>query len=140
MTRSMADMLIRLSQSRYQPVQRLGGGRAVLHQGQANKSRARIEAVGLEPRQIAARHDAHAGLLEQPQGNGRIVADLGRIEPDTEAGIGPAIAVTIADDLVGEIELDPVESADLLDMRFVAIGTGRDMLERHRYLRRRDVA
>ncbi|MGY4599698.1 hypothetical protein ACVWXL_007444 [Bradyrhizobium sp. GM22.5] len=57
-----------------------------------------------------------------------------------KAGIGPAIAVTIADDLVGEIELDAVEPAVLLDMRLVAVSNGRDMLQRDRHLRRRDVA
>ncbi|MGY4484002.1 hypothetical protein ACVWWR_003193 [Bradyrhizobium sp. LM3.2] len=69
-----------------------------------------------------------------------VVADFGRVEPDAEAGIGPAIIVTIADDLVGEIELDPVKPAILLDMRLVAVSNCRDMLERNRHLRCRNVA
>jgi hypothetical protein len=50
------------------------------------------------------------------------------------------MAETVAEDLVGEIEFDPVEPAILLDMRFVAVGGDSDMLQRHRHLRRRNVA
>ena len=53
---------------------------------------------------------------------------------------GPPIAVAVAEDLVGEIEFLRVEPAVFLDMRLVAIGGDRDMLQRHRHLRRGDVA
>ena len=56
-----------------------------------------------------------------------------------EAAGRPRIAVACADDLVGDVELLGVEPPVLLDVFFVAIGGDRDILRRHRHLRRCDV-
>src|SRR5215471_18814903 len=74
MTRSIADMLIRLTQRRDQPVQRFGGDLAVLHQRPTNEACARIETVRLELRQIAARHHAYAGFLVEFHAHRFVVA------------------------------------------------------------------
>jgi hypothetical protein len=50
------------------------------------------------------------------------------------------ITVAAAENLVGQIELDPVQPAILLDMRLVAVGGYPDVLQRHRHLGRRDIA
>jgi hypothetical protein len=50
------------------------------------------------------------------------------------------VAVAIAQDLVGEVEFDAIELSILLDMRLVAVGGDRDMLQRHRHLWRGDIA
>ena len=65
---------------------------------------------------------------------------LRHVEPDAEAAGGAAIAIAIAEDLVGEVELEPIKPPVLLDMRLVAIGRDRHVLERHGYLGRRDIA
>ena len=71
----------------------------------------------------------------------RLVASVGAdVEPQVEAAGRPPIAVTVADDLVGEIELGAIELPVLLHMRLVAIGGDRDLLRRHRHLRGRDIA
>ena len=62
------------------------------------------------------------------------------VEPEEEAAGRALVAVAVADDLIGEIEFRDVELAVLLDMGLVAIGRDRDLLRRHRHLRRRDVA
>ena len=64
----------------------------------------------------------------------------GDVEPEQEAAGRPPVAVAVAEDLVGEIELLRVERAALVDMRLVVIGGDRDALRRHRHLRRRHVA
>src|SRR6267154_4085324 len=64
----------------------------------------------------------------------------GYVEPDAEAAGGTVIAIAIAEDLVGEIEFDAVEPAVLLDMRLVAVGGDRYLLQRHRHLRGGDIA
>src|SRR5581483_6824769 len=69
-----------------------------------------------------------------------IAASLADIEPDAEAAGRPLVAVAIAENLIGEIELDAIELAVLFDMNFVAVGGGRDMLQRHRNLRSGDIA
>ncbi|MGY4366746.1 hypothetical protein ACVW1A_002811 [Bradyrhizobium sp. LB1.3] len=55
----------RLTQSLDQTVQSLRRGLAILHQCEANVACPGIEAVGLEPRQIAAGHHAHACFREE---------------------------------------------------------------------------
>ena len=62
------------------------------------------------------------------------------IEPEEKAAGRTLVAVAVADDLVGEIEFRAIELAVLFDMRFVVIGRDRDVLQRHRHLRRGDVA
>src|SRR5262249_42210697 len=64
----------------------------------------------------------------------------GNVEPQKEAAGGTPIAVTIADNLIGEIELRPIATAIVLDMCLVVVSRDGDALCRHRHLRRRDVA
>src|SRR5471032_2104462 len=112
MTRSIAGMLMgpsRLIQNFDQPVQRLGCCFTVLYQRQANVAGAGIAAVGLLPRQVTSRHHAHAGIPIEFHGC-CFVAAMGRdIEPDAKAGGGAAITGAVAENLIGKIELDPVE-------------------------------
>src|ERR1700694_297034 len=143
MTRSIAGILMgpsRLIQNFDQPVQRLGCCFALLHQHQTKLACAGIAAVGLLSRQIASGHYAHAAVLVEFYRRRFVAAALRHIKPDAEAAGGPAIAITTAENLVGEIELDPVEPPVLLDMRLVAVGRDRDMLQRHRHLGCSDVA
>src|SRR6266852_984149 len=143
MTRSIAGMLMgpsRLIQNFDQPVQCLGCCFTILHQRQTYVAGAGIAAVGLLSRQVTSRHHAHAAVLVELDRR-RFVAAMGRdIEPDAEAAGGPAIAIAIAKNLVGEIEFHSIEPPVLLDMRLVAIGRDGDMLQRHRYLGRGDIA
>ncbi len=121
-------------------MQRLRRRGLVLHHGDADVVRAGIGAIGLIAREIAPGHHAHAGLSPQLLGHGFAAAMSGNVEPEKEAARRPLVAVAVADDLVGEIELCIVEPAVLFDVAFVAIGGDRDVLRRHRHLRRRDVA
>src|SRR5947209_19060245 len=109
MTRSIAAMLeraLRLIQSFDQPMQRLGRRFRVGYQRQADIARAGIGAVVLLSRQIASGDHAHAGIAIQPDAGCLITAAVGDVEPDAEAAGRTMIAVAIAEDLVGEIELD----------------------------------
>src|SRR5260370_11124411 len=131
-TRSIAGMLMgpsRLIQNFDQPVQCLGCCFTILHQRQTNVAGTGIAAVGLLPRQVTSGHYAHAAVLVEFHRR-RFVAAAGRhIEPDAEAAGGPVIAIAISENLIGEIEFDPVEPPVLLDMRLVAVGRDRDMLQ-----------
>src|SRR4051794_26663076 len=92
------------AQHRDEAMQRLCRGFLVLHHGDANVAEARIGAIGLVPRQIAAGSDAQPRLAPQPE-RGRLVATLRRhIEPQEKTAGWSPIAVTVADDLVGKIE------------------------------------
>src|SRR5277367_830767 len=103
-------------------MQRLGRGLLVLHHSDADIVRAWIAAVGLLAREIATGHDAHAGVTPQRKCR-RLAAALRRnIQPQEKSSGRPAIAVTIADDLIGEIEFLAIETAVFLDLRLVAIG------------------
>src|SRR5205085_10308988 len=82
----------------------------------------------------------HAGVTIKLHGGGFVAAARGHIEPDAESAGGPDIAIAIAEDLVGEIELDAVKPAVFLDMRLIAVSCDRDLLQRHRHLRCGDVA
>ena len=57
-----------------------------------------------------------------------VTAVRGHIEPQQEAAGGTAIAIPVAKDLVGEIELLDVARAAFLDMGLVGIGGDRDTL------------
>src|SRR5258705_12488794 len=132
MTRSIAGMLMgpsRLIQNFDQPVQCLGCSFTVLHQRQANVAGAGIAAVRLLPRQIASWHHAHAAVPVEFHRRRFVAATVRHIEPDAEAAGGPAIAVAIAENLIGEIVLDDVEPPVLLAMRPVAVVRDPDMLE-----------
>src|SRR5262245_51764663 len=103
-------------------MQRLRRGLLILHHGDADIAATGIRAVGLVAREIATGHDAQPRLAPQPQRH-RLVAALRRdVKPEEESAGWTAIAVAIADDLVGEIEFSRVEPAIVLDMRLVAIG------------------
>src|SRR5450631_912880 len=143
MTRSIAGMLmgaLRLIQNFDQPVQRLGCCFTVLYQCQTNVAGAGIAAVGLLARQITSGHHAHAAVLVEFYRRCLIAAAGRHIEPDAETTGGAMITITIAEDLVGEIELDPVEPPVLLDMGLVAVGRDRDMLQWHWHLGCCDIA
>src|SRR5713101_79260 len=117
-TRSIAGMLMgpsRLIQNFDQPVQCLGCCFTIRHQRQANVAGAGIAAVGLLPRQVTSGHHAHAAVLVEFHRRRFVAAALGHIEPDAEAAGGPVIAIAIAENLIGEIKLDPVEPPVLLD-------------------------
>src|SRR5215470_7652494 len=62
------------------------------------------------------------------------------VKPEQETAGGPVIAVTAAENLIGEIELQRIEPAVFLDMGLVRIGSDRDPLRRQRHLRGGDVA
>src|SRR4051812_37893238 len=101
-------------------MQRLSRGRAVLNHGDADVVRAGIAAVGLLACEIAAGHDTHAGFLPQALGHDLAAAVWQNVEPEKKTSSRTFVAITIADDLVSEIELGIVEPAVFLDMRFVA--------------------
>src|SRR5215475_9771715 len=125
MTRSIAAMLVgalRLIQSFDQPMQRLGRRFGVRYQRQPDVTGAGIAAVVLLPRQITSGDHAHAGIAIKFDARRFVAATIGDVEPDAEAACGAMVAIAIAEDLVGEIELDAIEFSVLLDMRLVAIG------------------
>src|SRR5262249_6518449 len=99
-----------------------------------------IAAVGLLASEIASRHHTQPGFAPQPQRDSLVAAMLGDIEPQQEAARRPAIAITAAENLVGEVELQLVEPLVLLDMGLVRIGGDRHPLRRQRHLRRGDIA
>ena len=106
------------------------GGCRVLHHGDADIIGARVRAVGLLARQIAARHDAHAGFRPQALGHDFAAAEFRHVEPEEKSAGRPLVAVAVADDLVGEIELGVVQLAILFDMRLVVIGGDGDVLRK----------
>src|SRR6516164_355805 len=111
-------------------MQGLGGDLLVLHHSDTNIVRARIAAVGLLARQITAGHDAHAGLAPERQRRRFATALRGNVEPQKEAAGGTPIAITIADNLIGEVELRPIETAIVLDMCLVVVSRDGDALRR----------
>src|SRR5262249_46704460 len=127
-----------LPQHRDEAMQRLGGDVLVLHHRDADIVRARIAAVSLLAREIAAGHDGPAALAPECERRRFATPWRGDIEPQKEATGGAAIAIAVADDLIGEIEFLPIEAAVLLDMRLVVVGGDGDALRRHRHLRRSD--
>src|SRR5579864_8989833 len=92
-----------------QAMQRLGGDLFVLHHGDADVVFARIAAVGLLAGEIAAGYDAQPGLAPQRDRCGLAAALRRHVEPEKEAAGRPAITVTVADDLIGEVEFLPVQ-------------------------------
>ena len=100
-------------------MQCIGRRFSVLHHGDTDIVGARIGAIGLFAREIFSRHDAHAGFRPQPLRDRFATAMLRHVEPEEEAAGRTLVAVTISDDLVGEIELGVVELAILLDVSFV---------------------
>src|ERR1700753_2561505 len=141
MTRSIDGMCPRcLTQNLDQAMQRLAGRLTVGDQRKADVACAWIETIALLSRQIAAGNHAHAGVAIESYRCRLVAALLCDIEPDAEAAGRALVAVAIAEDLVGEIELDAIELAVLFDMRLVAIGGGCDLLQRHRHLRGCDIA
>src|SRR5262245_7625164 len=117
--RSIADMVSPSAQHADQPVQRFRGRGLVLHQRDPNIARARIAAVGLVARQIAARDHAQPRFAPQPQRDRLVAAMGGDVEPEQEAASRPAIGVAAAEYLIGEIELQRIEAAVLLDMSLI---------------------
>src|SRR6202034_4701498 len=108
---SSTSRVPRSAEHRDEAVQRLGGGFPVLHHGDADIVRARIASVRLLAGQIAAGHHAHPGVA--PQGKCRRLAAAlgGNVKPKKKSAGGPAIAVTVDDDLIGELESLPIKTA-----------------------------
>src|SRR4029077_18241065 len=100
-----------LAKNRDDAVQRLGRGLLVVHHGDADVVRAGIAAVELLARAVASGQHAHAAPARESCCCGLAPALRRNVEPQEEAAGRPAIAVAVADDLVGEIELQPVEVA-----------------------------
>src|SRR5215471_17305300 len=121
-------------------MQRLGGRLAVGDERKANIARPRIESVRLQSGEITAGNNANAGVPIESYGRRFVAAVLRNIEPDAEAAGWAFVTVAIAENLIGEIELGAIKLAVLLDMRLVAVGCDRDMLQRHRHLRGGDIA
>src|SRR5882762_9466078 len=84
-------------------MQRLRRCRTILNHSDADVVRARTAAVGLLAREIAAGHDAHAGLLPQPFGHVLAPTIFRLVEPEEKSAGRTLVAVTVADDLVGQI-------------------------------------
>src|SRR4051794_8760639 len=130
----------RLAEHGYQAVQRLGSDFLVLNERDADIALAGIAAVGAIAREIVTGNDAQAAVAPQVPGDRLITALPAHVEPEEEAAGRTLIAITVADDLIGEVELRDIERAVVLDMGLVAVGRDGDLLRRHRHLRRRDVA
>src|SRR6185312_16654006 len=84
--------------------------------------------------------DAHASFLPQAFGHAFAVAEFGNIEPEKKSAGRAHVTVSVADDLVGQIELRRIELAVFHDVRLIAVSRNGDVLERDWNLRRRDVA
>src|SRR4051794_3144900 len=102
-------------------MQGLGRCFAVRHQSETDVTGAGIAAIELGPSQIAAGDDAPAPVPKKFHGCPPVAAALRDTQPDAEAAGGPPIAIAIAEDLVGEIEFDPIQPPIFLDMRFIAV-------------------
>src|SRR5215813_11073715 len=99
MTRSIDGMCPRcLTQNLDQAMQRLAGRLTIGNQRKADVACARIAAVWLLPRQIAAGNDAHPGVAIKFHRHRFVAAEFGHIEPDAEAAGRALVAVTIAED------------------------------------------
>src|SRR6266581_7665225 len=123
-----------------QAMERFRGRRLVLHQRDPDVARTRIAAVGLVAREITARHHAKPCFAPQPQRDRLITAMLRDVEPQQETAGWPAIAITAAENLVGEVKLHLIEPLVLHDMGLVRIGGDRHPLCRQRHLRGGDIA
>src|SRR6185312_16695641 len=93
-----------LSEHGDKAMQRLRRVRLILHHGDADIAFAGICAVGLLAREIAPGDDAHASFLPQAFGHAFAVAEFGNIEPEKKSAGRAHVTVSVADDLVGQIE------------------------------------
>src|SRR5262249_7971700 len=90
-------------------MKRIGRGLLVVHHGDADVVRAGIAAVLLPARAVASGQDAHAPVAPQPRGRGLAATVRRDVEPQEEAAGGSTVAVSVADDLVSEVEFQPVK-------------------------------
>ena len=90
----------------------------------------------MRARGVRAGQHAQARFLPQLHRRAFAAAVLRHVEPKEEAAGRALVAVAIADDLVGEIELRFVERTILVDMRLIFISCGSRVLQRFRNLRR----
>ena len=121
-------------------MQCLGCCFTVLYQRQTNVAGAGVAAVGLLPRQVTSRHHAHAAVPVEFDRRRFVAAMRRHVEPHAETAGRTMITITIAENLIGEIEFETVEPSVFLDMRLVAVGGDGDMLQWHRHLGRSDIA
>src|ERR1700744_3637722 len=117
-------------------MQRLGCCFTVCDKREANESPAGIAPVRLLPCEVAAGNHSHASISVKLDGYRFVSAFCSDIEPDAKAAGGTPIAVAVAQDLVGDVELDAVKPAVFLDMGFVVVGGDRHILDRNRHLGR----
>ena len=119
-------------------MQRIGRHIAVLYHGDADVAVAGIETIGLRARRVSAGQHAQARLLPELHRRAFAAAVLRHVEPEEEAAGRALVAVAVADDLVGEIELGAIERAVFFHVGLVVVGRDRDFLRRDRHLRRGD--
>src|SRR6185312_17124454 len=98
--------------------------------GDADIAFAGICAIGLLAREIAPGDDAHASFLPQAFGHAFAVAEFGNIEPEKKSAGRAHVTVSVADDLVGQIELRRIELAVFHHVRLIAVSRNGDVLER----------
>ena len=111
-----------------------------MDEGNADVAGAGVSTVGAVAGKIMSGDDAQPAVTPQLHRH-RLVAAFGaHIEPQEEAALRAPVAVAVADDLIGKIELGDIERAVVLDMGLVGIGRNGDLLHRNGHLRRGDVA
>src|SRR5688572_22211147 len=115
----MAATIRPLTQRRHEPMQRFGGDLAVLHHRDTNVVFSWVGAVGLVARRILAGQNPQACFFPKLQSCSHAAALRRNIEPEEESAGGSLVAVAVADDLVGEVELGAIERLILLDMGLV---------------------
>src|SRR5579872_7442626 len=121
-------------------MQRLGRDFTVCDKREPDIARAGIASVRLLPGEVAAGDDPHTCVPVKPDGDCLVATYRRDVEPDTEAAGGTPVAVPRSKNLVGGVELQPVEPAVFLDMSFVVVSGDRDMLDRNGHLRRGNIA
>src|SRR5262245_39940924 len=120
-------------------MQRLRRGRLVLHHRDPDIVRAGIAAVALFTREIAPRYNANTRLGPQALCYSLAATLFRDVQPEEKSAGRALIPVTVADDLIGEIELLGIEPAVIAHMYLVVISGDRHILGGCWDLRRRDV-
>src|SRR5262245_3026116 len=120
-------------------MQRLRRGRLVLHHRDADIVRARIASVALFARELAPRHNANTRLGPEALCYSLAATLFRDVQPEEKSAGRALISETVADDLVGKIELLGIEPAIIAHMRLVVVSGDRYVLGGCRHLRRRDV-
>src|SRR4051812_15914503 len=100
----------------------------ILHECDPQIAGSGIASVGAIAREIATGNHPQAGFAPKPRRHG-LVATLRRyIQPQEETAGRTAIAIAIADDLVGKIEFHSIELTVCFHVLLIAISRDRDLL------------